>query len=77
MSVMITAHLMNQKETFRQDRSESCPPVIPGGRSPDKAGSSLIYKYINCRQDRSEGCPADMPGGRSTDKVESDRMYKK
>jgi len=46
MSVMIMAHLMNKKNNYRQDRSESCPPDIPGGGSPDKAGSSLMKKKV-------------------------------
>jgi len=37
----IMAHLMNKKTSCPQDRSESCPPDIPGGRSPDQSGSSL------------------------------------
>ena len=67
---------MNKNNNCRQDRSEGCPGDIPGGRSPDKAGSSLMNKNNNCRQDRSEGCPGDMPGGRSPEKAGSDRMNK-
>ena len=63
MSIMIMAHQRNKMDNCRQDRSKSCPPGIPGGGAPGKAGSSLMYKYNNCRQDRSEGCPADLSAG--------------
>jgi len=76
MSVMIMGHLIKKKYNCRHDRSEKCPPDILGGRSPDKAGSSLMNKTTNCRQARSEGCPGDIPGGRSPKKSGSDLVNK-
>jgi len=77
MSFMIMAHLMKKKNNCQQDRFESCPPDIPGGRCPQKAGSSLMNKNSTCRQDRTECCPGDIPGGGSPEKAGSDRMNKK
>jgi len=37
---------MNKNSICRQDRSEGCPGDIPGGRSPEKAGSSLMNKML-------------------------------
>jgi len=54
---------MYKYNNCRQDRSEGCTADMPGGRSPDKAGSSLMYKYSNCRQDLFEGCPAALSAG--------------
>jgi len=68
--------MMSQNDNCRQDRSESCPPVTPGGRSPDKAGSDRLYKYIDCRQNRSKCCPPDIPCGRLLGKAGSDRLNK-
>jgi len=67
---------MNKNNNCRQDRFEGCPGGIPGGRSPEKAGSSLMKRNNNCRQDRSESRPPDILGGRFPEKVGCSLMNK-